>query len=89
MLIMKGTPDEPKCGFSGKVVAVLKKFKVKFGFFNILEDNEMREQLKVYAKWKTYPQLWIKGKLQGGCDIVEELVEDGEFEDLLKDFIEK
>ncbi|KAI9898979.1 hypothetical protein N3K66_005440 [Trichothecium roseum] len=72
MLFMKGTPSSPQCGFSRQMVAMLRENSVKYGFFNILADDEVRQGLKEYAEWPTYPQLWIDGELVGGLDIVKE-----------------
>lgn len=85
LLFMKGTPEEPKCGFSQKVVDILKKEKVKFGSFDILMDSEVREGLKKFSNWPTYPQLYCKGELLGGCDIVITMHESGELTDVFKD----
>ncbi|KAM4059380.1 glutaredoxin domain-containing protein [Hirsutella rhossiliensis] len=80
MLFMKGTPGSPQCGFSRQVVAILRENSVKYGFFNILADDEVRQGLKEFAEWPTYPQLWIDGELVGGLDIVkEELASDADF----------
>merc|ERR1712137_400795 len=73
MLFMKGTPDSPQCGFSSKIVEILKRNKVPFSAFNILSDNEVRQGLKDFSNWKTYPQLYVGGELLGGLDIVKEL----------------
>lgn len=70
MLFMKGTPSEPKCGFSRQMVGILRDNAVKYGFFNILADDEVRQGLKEFADWPTYPQLWVDGELVGGLDIV-------------------
>lgn len=70
MLFMKGTPSGPQCGFSRQMVAMLRENSVKYGFFNILADDEVRQGLKEYAEWPTYPQLWVDGELVGGLDIV-------------------
>jgi Grx4 family monothiol glutaredoxin len=70
MLFMKGTPSAPQCGFSRQMVALLRENSVKYGFFNILADDEVRQGLKEFAEWPTYPQLWIDGELVGGLDIV-------------------
>jgi Grx4 family monothiol glutaredoxin len=70
MLFMKGTPGEPKCGFSRQLVAILRENAVKYGFFNILADDEVRQGLKEFADWPTFPQLWMGGELVGGLDIV-------------------
>lgn len=80
MLFMKGTPSSPQCGFSRQLVAILRERSVKYGFFNILADDEVRQGLKEYAEWPTYPQLWMDGELVGGLDIVkEELENDPDF----------
>jgi len=78
MLFMKGSPDEPKCGFSNQIVALLNDHGVRFGSFNILSDNAVREGLKEYSSWPTYPQLYVSGELIGGLDIVKELAENNE-----------
>jgi len=70
MLFMKGVPSAPQCGFSRQIVAILRENSVKYGFFNILADDEVRQGLKEYAEWPTYPQLWVDGELVGGLDIV-------------------
>ncbi len=70
MLFMKGTPSAPQCGFSRQLVAILREHAVKYGFFNILADDEVRQGLKEFADWPTYPQLWVDGDLVGGLDIV-------------------
>jgi monothiol glutaredoxin len=80
---MKGTPKSPACGFSGKVSHLLISLKVDFKYVNILEHPDFRIELPRYAKWPTFPQLWVGGELVGGCDIVTELHENGELEDLL------
>lgn len=76
MLFMKGTPAEPRCGFSRQLVKILRDHQVRFGFFDILKDNSVREGLKVLSDWPTFPQLYIKGELQGGLDIIRESVEE-------------
>ena len=78
VLFMKGTPQMPQCGFSSKVVAILKKTNTEYTAINVLEDNEIREGIKVYANWPTIPQLYVHGKFIGGCDIVSEMYEQGE-----------
>ena len=74
MLFMKGTPSAPQCGFSRQLVAILRENSVKYGFFNILADDEVRQGLKEFADWPTFPQLWVGGELVGGLDIVSELL---------------
>lgn len=85
MLFMKGSPEEPKCGFSRKVVEILEKEKVAFGSFDILVDNDVRDGLKKFSNWPTFPQLYCKGELLGGCDIVIAMHENGELKDIFKD----
>jgi monothiol glutaredoxin len=78
MLFMKGSPQMPQCGFSAAVVGVLKELGAKFGSYNILADPELREGLKEYSSWPTFPQLYVDGKLVGGADIVRDLHGKGE-----------
>lgn len=73
LLYMKGTPQFPMCGFSARVVQVLKSLNTKFSYVNILENPDIRQELPKYANWPTFPQLYINGELIGGCDIVLEL----------------
>ena len=75
---MKGTPDQPKCGFSTEIVGLLNKQGVHFSSFNILSDNSVRQGLKEYSNWPTFPQLYIKGELIGGLDIVKEMIDSDE-----------
>ena len=72
-LFMKGTPEVPQCGFSLAVSNVLKHLKVEFKGINVLEDNNIREEIKEYSDWPTIPQLYIRKKFIGGCDIVKEM----------------
>lgn len=81
MLFMKGTPAEPRCGFSRKIVALLKEHAVPFASFNILEDEEVRQGLKVYSEWPTFPQLYVRSELQGGLDILNEMAAEGSLKD--------
>lgn len=83
MLFMKGNPDFPQCGFSAQVAAALRACGADFGHFNIFEDPEIREGLKAYSSWPTYPQLYVNGELVGGCDIVVEMYHSGELQKLL------
>jgi Grx4 family monothiol glutaredoxin len=76
MLFMKGTPAEPRCGFSRQLVGILREHQVRFGFFDILKDNSVREGLKAFSDWPTFPQLYINGELQGGLDIIKESIEE-------------
>ncbi|HZU81440.1 MAG TPA: Grx4 family monothiol glutaredoxin [Polyangiaceae bacterium] len=84
LLFMKGTKQLPACGFSNAVVQILKKEGVPFETFNILGDPEMRQALKEYSHWPTYPQLYVGGKFVGGCDIVSEMHESGELAQQLR-----
>ena len=83
MLFMKGNPQMPQCGFSAAVVGMLKELGATFGSYNILADPELREGLKEYSSWPTYPQLYVDGKLVGGCDIVRDLHAKGELTKVL------
>ena len=78
VLFMKGTPVMPQCGFSAAVVGVLSHIGVQFRGVNVLEDEKIREGIKVYSDWPTIPQLYVKGEFMGGCDIVREMYETGE-----------
>ncbi|PKI69321.1 hypothetical protein CRG98_010322, partial [Punica granatum] len=81
MLFMKGVPEAPRCGFSQKVVDILKDEGVKFGSFDILSDDEVREGLKKFSNWPTFPQLYCNGELLGGCDIAVAMHESGELKE--------
>eukprot|EP01059_Diplonema_ambulator_P008524 TRINITY_DN18168_c2_g1_i1.p2 TRINITY_DN18168_c2_g1~~TRINITY_DN18168_c2_g1_i1.p2 ORF type:complete len:208 (+),score=80.99 TRINITY_DN18168_c2_g1_i1:42-665(+) len=78
MLFMKGEPSAPRCGFSRTIVSILNEEGIKFGHFDILTDEAIRQGLKTYSNWPTYPQLYVNGELLGGLDVVKELKEDGE-----------
>ena len=84
LLYMKGTPDFPQCGFSAKTVSVLRAVGAKFAYINIFEDPEIREGLKSYSNWPTFPQLFINGELIGGCDIAVEMYESGELQQIIE-----
>ncbi len=84
MLFMKGDKDEPMCGFSAQVVAILKRHGVEFHTEDILKDWDLREGIKSFSNWPTLPQLYIHGDFIGGCDIVMEMERKGELKDLLK-----
>ncbi len=85
VLYMKGTPVFPMCGFSAAVVQVLSQTGVKFQSYNILEDPDLRQGLKEFSSWPTFPQLYVKGELVGGCDIIREMHEAGELDAFLKE----
>jgi Grx4 family monothiol glutaredoxin len=83
MIFMKGSPDAPQCGFSRTAIGLLKDQGVQFGYFDILTDNDVRQGLKVFSNWKTFPQIYVNGELVGGLDVVRELIEEGEFKEML------
>ena len=82
-LFMKGTPASPMCGFSAQVIGILKSYGVKFGSFDVLSDESIRQGIKEYADWPTIPQLYINGEFIGGCDIMTEMHQNGELASLL------
>ena len=82
-LFMKGTPDAPQCGFSMAVSNILKILEVNFTGVNVLEDQNMRDGIKIFSDWPTIPQLYIKKEFVGGCDIMKEMAESGELLELL------
>ena len=84
VLYMKGTPVFPQCGFSAAVVQVLDQVGVKYKSFDVLLDPSLRDTIKGFSNWPTLPQLYVKGEFVGGCDIVREMYQSGEFVDLLK-----
>jgi monothiol glutaredoxin len=83
VLFMKGTPDFPQCGFSAQTAGALRKLGATFHSVNIFDDAEMREALKKHSNWPTYPQLYVKGELLGGCDIAMEMFRNGELKTIL------
>ncbi|KAL3141097.1 hypothetical protein ABBQ38_003453 [Trebouxia sp. C0009 RCD-2024] len=85
VLFMKGNPDAPRCGFSQKVVSALRSIDVPFDSHDILTDEELRQGLKDYSQWPTYPQLYVKGELLGGCDVILEMQQDGELKHAIND----
>ena len=85
LLFMKGTPKMPMCGFSGQCVQILNHLGVPFKGVNILESDELRQGVKDYSNWPTFPQLYIKGEFVGGADITREMFQAGELQAMLKD----
>ncbi len=85
LLYMKGSPNQPQCGFSARTVQALMQCGERFAYVDILSNPEIRASLPQYATWPTYPQLWVKGELIGGCDIVTEMFESGELQTLIKE----
>ena len=84
-LFMKGTPDAPQCGFSMAVSNILKILEVNYKGVNVLEDQSIREGIKVFSDWPTIPQLYVKKEFVGGCDIIKEMYESGELKKMLED----
>jgi monothiol glutaredoxin len=84
ILFMKGTPEFPQCGFSSRSSQALTACGAEFAYVNVLADPEVRENLHRYADWPTFPQLYINGKLVGGCDIIMELYENGELKQMVE-----
>jgi monothiol glutaredoxin len=84
VLFMKGTPDFPQCGFSAQTVSALRALHAHFHHVNIFDDAEMREALKRFSNWPTYPQLYVNGELIGGCDIAMQMYRNGELKELLE-----
>ncbi len=84
ILFMKGSPDFPQCGFSGRTAGILQALEVRFASVDVLSDNAVREGIKAYSQWPTIPQLYVRGEFVGGCDIITEMYENGELEKLLK-----
>ena len=83
-LFMKGTPDAPQCGFSMATSNILKVLEVNFKGVNVLENQNLREGIKVFSDWPTIPQLYVKNEFIGGCDIVKEMYESGELAKLFE-----
>ena len=84
-LFMKGTPDAPQCGFSMAVANILKILEVNYKGINVLEDQKIREGIKVFSDWPTIPQLYVKKEFVGGCDIIKEMYENGELKKAFDD----
>lgn len=82
VLFMKGTPDFPMCGFSGKAVQILKEVNVEFAAVDVLSDESIREGIKSYSNWPTIPQLYVDGEFVGGSDIMSEMFESGELAEM-------
>jgi monothiol glutaredoxin len=87
IIFMKGTPQFPQCGFSSRAAQALQSCGVEFAYVNVLAEPEIRENLKRYANWPTFPQIYVNGELIGGCDIVLELRQKGELKPMLEQAI--
>jgi monothiol glutaredoxin len=88
ILYMKGSPNQPQCGFSARTVQSLMSCGERFAFVDILTNPEIRANLPTYANWPTFPQLWVGGELVGGCDIVCDMFEKGELQTLIKEKVQ-
>jgi monothiol glutaredoxin len=85
LLYMKGSPNQPQCGFSARTVQALMACGERFAYVDILSNPDIRASLPKYGNWPTFPQLWVDGELIGGCDIVTEMFESGELQTLIKE----
>lgn len=85
ILYMKGSPEQPQCGFSARVVQALMACGQRFAYVDVLGNPDIRANLPKFADWPTFPQLWVKGELVGGCDIVSEMFESGELKQLIEE----
>ena len=85
VLVMKGTPGFPQCGFSGQVVQILDYLGVEYKGVNVLSSDELRQGIKEYSSWPTIPQLYVKGEFVGGCDIIREMFQSSELQALFTD----
>ena len=84
ILFMKGSPDFPQCGFSGKTTQILQACEARFASVDVLSDPAVRDGIKAYSNWPTVPQLYVRGEFIGGCDIISDLYESGELQKILK-----
>jgi monothiol glutaredoxin len=89
ILYMKGSPNQPQCGFSARTSQALMACGERFAYVDVLSNPEIREHLPAYANWPTFPQLWVDGELIGGCDIITEMYESGELQPLVKEVASK
>ena len=85
LLYMKGSPNQPQCGFSARTVQALMQWGERFAYVDVLSNPDVRANLPKYANWPTFPQLWVGGELIGGCDIVTEMFESGELQTVIKE----
>lgn len=87
LIYMKGSPNQPQCGFSARTVQALMACGERFAYVDVLSNPDIRANLPKYANWPTFPQLWVNGELIGGCDIVVEMSENGELQTLIKEAV--
>ena len=88
ILYMKGSPNQPQCGFSAKTVQAVIGCGQKFAYVDVLSNPEIRANLPTYGNWPTFPQLWVGGELLGGCDIITEMHENGELKPIIDEAVE-
>jgi len=84
VLFMKGTKETPQCGFSNAIVNILSFMNLDFKDVNVLDDDDLREGVKIFTDWPTIPQLYVKGEFVGGCDIIQDMYKSGELSEVLK-----
>ena len=84
VLFMKGTKETPQCGFSNAIVNILSFMNLDFKDVNVLDDDDLREGVKIFTDWPTIPQLYVKGEFIGGCDIIQDMYKRGELSEVLK-----
>ncbi len=89
LLYMKGSPKLPSCGFSSQASQALMQCGEQFAYVDILQNPDIRSELPKFANWPTFPQLWVDGELVGGCDIIMEMVQQGELQTLIKETVAK
>lgn len=89
ILYMKGSPKFPSCGFSAKAVQILFSCEKRFAYVDVLINSDIRKELPKFSNWPTFPQLWVNGKLIGGCDIITEMYKNGELQILFKKTFKK
>lgn len=89
IVYMKGSPDMPRCGFSARTVQALNECGVEYAYVDILEDEEIRRELPKFSNWPTFPQLYVKGELIGGCDITLDLFRSGQLKPMLEEAVGK
>lgn len=87
ILYMKGSPNQPQCGFSAQTVQALMACGQRFAYVDVLSNPDIRANLPKYANWPTFPQLWVNGELIGGCDIVSQMHQSGELKQLIEEAV--
>ncbi|BAP58638.1 Grx4 family monothiol glutaredoxin [Candidatus Tachikawaea gelatinosa] len=89
LIYMKGSPNSPSCGFSAQAIKILSTCIKNFKYIDVLKNTDIRKSLPHYAKWPTFPQLWVNGKLIGGCDIMLEMFRKGTLQEIIRNAVEK